>query len=171
MIRGYGWRSGDWAGGAEPTAAALDEVTGETPAAMIAKDYHSLWLNSAALALAGGDLEVEGGVVERDARGEPTGVLREEAAWRFKERHLVVPDDVYVEAMRAGLKLAAARGVTVGARQGRLARRAPALAAARAGGRADAARLAVGAGRPGRRARARSGSRPASAARCCGSAT
>ena len=112
MIRGYGWRSGDWPGGAEPTAAHLDEVTGETPAAMIAKDYHSLWLNSAALALAGGDLEVEGGVVERDARGEPTGVLREEAAWRFKERHLVVPDDVYVDAMRAGLKLAASRGVT-----------------------------------------------------------
>ena len=112
VIRGYGWRSGDWPGGADPTAARLDEVTGETPAAMIAKDYHSLWLNSAALALAGGDLEVEGGVVERDAHGEPTGVLREEAAWRFKDRYLVVPDDVYVDAMRAGLKLAAARGVT-----------------------------------------------------------
>ena len=79
---------------------------------MVAKDYHSLWLNSAALALAGGDLEVEGGVVERDARGEPTGVLREEAAWRFRERYLRVPDDEYLEAMRAGSKLAAARGVT-----------------------------------------------------------
>ena len=43
------------------------------PAAMIAKDYHSLWLNSAALALAGGDLEVEGGVVERDARRRADG--------------------------------------------------------------------------------------------------
>ncbi|HWE81039.1 MAG TPA: amidohydrolase [Gaiellaceae bacterium] len=112
MIRGYGWRSGDWAAGAEPTAGRLDEVTGETPAALIAKDYHSLWLNTAALALAGGDLDVGGGVVERDAAGEPTGVLREEAAWRFKERYLVVPDDVYVDAMRSGLRLAAARGVT-----------------------------------------------------------
>ena len=112
VIRGYGWRSGDWAGAEEPTAARLDEVTGSTPAALIAKDYHSLWLNSAALALANGDLEVEGGVVERDAGGEPTGVLREEAAWRFKARYLVVPDDVYVEAMRAGLKIAASRGVT-----------------------------------------------------------
>ena len=79
---------------------------------MISKDYHSLWLNSAALALAGGDLEVEGGVVERDASGEPTGVLREEAAWRFKERHLAIADDEYVDAMRAGVKLANARGVT-----------------------------------------------------------
>ena len=104
MIRGRGWRSGDWTDGAEPTAAALDAVTGGTPAALISKDGHSLWLNSAALALAGGDLEVEGGVVERDERGEPTGVLREESAWRFRERHLGVPDDVYVEAMRAGLQ-------------------------------------------------------------------
>ena len=79
---------------------------------MISKDYHSLWLNSAALALAGGDLEVEGGVVERDANGEPTGVLREEAAWRFKERHLEIPADEYLDAMRAGVKLANARGVT-----------------------------------------------------------
>ena len=111
-IRGFGWRSGDWRDEAEPTAARLDEVTGEVPAAMISKDYHSLWLNSAALALAGGDLEVEGGVVERDAHGEPTGVLREEAAWRFKERHLGVRDDVYLGAMRAGLKVIASRGVT-----------------------------------------------------------
>ena len=42
----------------QPTESASIEVTGDTPAALIAKDYHSLWLNSAALALAGGDLEV-----------------------------------------------------------------------------------------------------------------
>ena len=111
-LRGYGWRSGDWQPQREPTRADLDAITGDMPAAMIAKDYHSLWLNSAALALAGGDLEVDGGVVERDARGEPTGVLREEAAWRFKERHMTLSDDEYLTAMRAGIKLANARGVT-----------------------------------------------------------
>jgi predicted amidohydrolase YtcJ len=111
VLRGYGWRSGDW-GGADPTKEMLDEIAPDVPAAMIAKDYHSLWLNSAALALAGGDLEVQGGVVERDDRGEPTGVLREEAAWRFRERHLMASPDEYVDAMRSGLKLAVARGVT-----------------------------------------------------------
>jgi len=111
-LRGYGWRNGDWTDTREPTRQDLDAVTGARPAALIAKDYHSLWLNSAALALAGGDLDVAGGVVERDAGGEPTGVLREESAWRFKERHLRIPDDEYVEAMRAGVKLANARGVT-----------------------------------------------------------
>ena len=111
-LRGYGWRSGDWSDGREPTKDDLDAVTGSTPAALIAKDYHSLWLNSAALAVAGGDLEVHGGVVERDAAGEPTGVLREEACWRFKERYMVVADDEYLEAMRSGIALASTRGVT-----------------------------------------------------------
>ncbi len=111
-LRGYGWRSGDWQPEREPTRQDLDAFTGDLPTALIAKDYHSLWLNSAALALAGGDFEVAGGVVERDAEGEPTGVLREEAAWRFKERHMIVPDDAYLEAMRTGVRLANSRGVT-----------------------------------------------------------
>src|SRR4051812_40693791 len=111
-LRGYGWRSGDWSPQREPTRHDLDAIAPEVPAAMIAKDYHSIWLNSTALELADGDLEVAGGVVERDERGEATGVLREEAAWRFKERHMRVPDDEYVEAMRLGVKLANSRGVT-----------------------------------------------------------
>jgi predicted amidohydrolase YtcJ len=111
-LRGYGWRSGDWRDTRDPTKDDLDPITGDWPAGLIAKDYHSLWLNSAALALAGGDLDVEGGVVERDAQGEPTGVLREEAAWRFKERYMTLPADDYVEAMRTGIKLANSRGVT-----------------------------------------------------------
>ncbi|HEX7526358.1 MAG TPA: amidohydrolase, partial [Gaiellaceae bacterium] len=111
-LRGNGWRDADWTDGRRPTKEDLDAFTGGRPAALISKDYHSLWLNSAALAVADGDLEVDGGVVERDARGEPTGVLREEAAWRFKDRHLRIPDDEYLDAMRAGVKLVHTRGVT-----------------------------------------------------------
>ncbi len=109
-IRGQGWRSADWE--AQPTKEALDEVTGSAPAALWAKDLHSLWLNSAALALAGGDVEVEGGVVERDQSGEPTGVLREEAAWRFRERFPSVSEDEWLDVTRVGVKLAHSRGVT-----------------------------------------------------------
>ena len=111
-LRGNGWRDADWTDGRSPTKEDLDAFTGGRPAALISKDYHSLWLNSAALAVTHGDLEVDGGVVERDAHGEPTGVLREEAAWRFKDRHLRIPDDEYLDAMRAGMKLAHTRGVT-----------------------------------------------------------
>lgn len=111
-LLGRGWRSGDWSPAVEPTRQALDAVTGETPAALLARDSHSLWLNSAALARADGDLRVEGGVVEVDERGEPTGVLREEAAWHFRDRVVHVDEEEYVEAMRTGLEVANARGVT-----------------------------------------------------------
>jgi predicted amidohydrolase YtcJ len=111
-LRGRGWRSGDWSPAVEPTRQDLDGVTGDTPTALMARDYHSLWVNSAALAQADGDLAVAGGVVEVDGDGEPTGVLREESAWRFRDRYLTAPDDEFVEAMREGLRIAASRGVT-----------------------------------------------------------
>jgi predicted amidohydrolase YtcJ len=110
LRRGYGWRDAEWPDG-PPTRGHLDAISRHDPLAFISKDFHSLWLNSAALALAGGDLDVPGGVVERDADGEPTGVLREEAAWRFKDRHLEYTPEEYVEAMRVGMKLANERGV------------------------------------------------------------
>jgi predicted amidohydrolase YtcJ len=111
-LRGLGWRSGDWSPPTEPTREQLDAVTGDVPTALMARDYHSLWLNSAALARADGDLAVAGGVVEVDERGEPTGVLREESAWHFRDVYIETPDDEYVDAMRAGIRLANSRGVT-----------------------------------------------------------
>jgi predicted amidohydrolase YtcJ len=111
-LRGTGWRSGDWSPPTEPTKEALDRVTGDTPTALMARDYHSLWLNSAALACANGDLEVAGGVVVRDAQGEPTGVLREECAWHFRDRHVRPTEDEMVEASREGVRIAVTRGVT-----------------------------------------------------------
>jgi predicted amidohydrolase YtcJ len=87
-------------------------VTGDVPTALMARDYHSLWLNSAALAQADGQLLVPGGVVETDEHGEPTGVLREESAWHFRDEVIESSEDEYLDAMRAGMKLANERGVT-----------------------------------------------------------
>jgi predicted amidohydrolase YtcJ len=111
-LRGRGWRSGDWSPAVEPSRQVLDAVTGDVPAALLARDSHSLWLNSAALARSNGNLQVAGGVVERDGHGEPTGVLREESAWRFRDTTIEIADEEWIAAMRAGLKVAAARGVT-----------------------------------------------------------
>ena len=111
-LRGTGWRSGDWSPSTEPTKEALDRVTGDTPTALMARDYHSLWLNSAALGRANGELDVAGGVVVRDANGEPTGVLREECAWHFRDTHVRPTEDEMVEAAREGVRIAVSRGVT-----------------------------------------------------------
>jgi predicted amidohydrolase YtcJ len=109
---GYGWRSGGWSPPVEPTRSDLDPFTAGVPVALWAKDAHSLCLNSAGLAQANGDLAVDGGVVELNERGEPTGLLREASAWRFRERHIRVSDEEYLEATRAAIKVAHARGVT-----------------------------------------------------------
>ena len=109
-LRGRGWRSAAWP--EQPTKEALDEAAGEVPVALLAQDGHSLWLNSAGLARANGNLEVPGGVVEVDERGEPTGVLREESCWQFRDRYLQTSDEEYVSSMREGLRVAASRGVT-----------------------------------------------------------
>jgi predicted amidohydrolase YtcJ len=109
-VRGLGWRDADWT--EPPTRAALDAIAPGTPVVLTSKDYHSLWLNSAALARAGGDLDAPGGVVERDAAGEPTGILRENAAWQFRDRHAGPSPEELLEACRTGLRIAAGRGVT-----------------------------------------------------------
>ena len=62
-----GWRT---ASDGQPTAAALDGVTGERPAALWAHDRHSLWLNGAALRALGLDRDRRGAGgrrIERDA--------------------------------------------------------------------------------------------------------
>ena len=100
-LRGFGWT------GFGPSLEALDAVTGDVPVALLAHDWHSLWVNSAALARAGGDLERAGGVVDLEA-----GVLREEAAWSFRDRFTLASHEEMVEATREALPVAAARGVT-----------------------------------------------------------
>ena len=111
-LRGLGWRAGDWSPNVEPTRHDLDRVAPEVPIALMSRDYHSLWVSSAALARANGSLAVEGGVVETDDRGEPTGVLREESAWHFRDRYAAATHDEMVEACRAAMPLMGRRGVT-----------------------------------------------------------
>ena len=109
-VRGLGWRDADWPD--PPTREALDAACGSVPVALMSRDYHSLWVNTAGLALAGGDLQVPGGVVELGVDGGPSGVLREHAAWRFRDRFLRPTEAEMEAAIRAALPVAAARGVT-----------------------------------------------------------
>ena len=109
-LRGVGWRDADWT--EPPTRWALDRALPGVPVALMARDYHSLWVSSAALDRAGNELDVDGGVVERDESGEPSGILRETAAWAFRDRHAAPGKDELFEACQAGLRIAASRGVT-----------------------------------------------------------
>lgn len=111
-IRGLGWAESEWEKPVKPSKEHLDAVFPEQPVALMSKDYHSLWLNSVALRQADSDLEVPGGVVERDATGEPIGILREEAAWAFRDRYVRPTQEEMAAAVAPALEIASARGVT-----------------------------------------------------------
>lgn len=80
-LRGAGWINSVF-GPKGPTAAMLDAVVPDIPAVLYSEDYHSAWVNSKALALAGITAETPdppGGIIERDEDGNPLGTLRETA--------------------------------------------------------------------------------------------
>ena len=79
---GRGWNQNGWREGRWPARADLDVVTGDRLVAIASKDGHLLWVNSATLRAAGVARETAdppGGEIARDADGEPTGVLKENA--------------------------------------------------------------------------------------------
>lgn len=81
-INGLGWNHLDWREPVLPTKAPLDQVAPLNPVVLDRKDGHSVWVNSAALRRANITRDTPdpaGGKIERDANGEPTGLLRENA--------------------------------------------------------------------------------------------
>lgn len=84
---GRGWDQNLWPEKAFPTAADLDAAFPERPVYLDRVDGHAGWVNSAALRLAqqqgrslAGDWQPEGGRIERDAQGQPSGVLVDAAS-------------------------------------------------------------------------------------------
>ncbi len=112
-ILGLGWNHLDWAPPVFPTKEPLDRVAPNNPVALDRKDGHSVWLNSAALRAARITRETPnptGGVIDRDADGEPTGLLREKAAWLLDD--LVQSDSVHPEQLLTAIQNAHRVGLT-----------------------------------------------------------
>lgn len=81
FIVGSGWMNGYLPADGN-YAALLDEVSTELPITLVSQDHHSYWVNSKALEVMGVDKnteDIEGGVITRDAQGNPTGLFRENA--------------------------------------------------------------------------------------------
>lgn len=113
-LEGGNWDADRW-GGELPTRTWIDSVTPDNPVAVVRYDLHMLFLNSLALRLAGIDRntpDVPGGVIERDAKGEPTGIFKD-AAKDLATRVIPVPSEARVEeAILRGISLGLSKGVT-----------------------------------------------------------
>ena len=114
-ILGGDWDHERWPGAPLPTRKMIDAATPDNPVFVNRLDGHMALANSVALKLAGVNSETKdppGGLIVRDLKGRPTGVLKD-AAQELVER--AIPEKTFEEkhvAARAATEHAAKVGVT-----------------------------------------------------------
>jgi predicted amidohydrolase YtcJ len=113
-VLGRGWDQNDWPEQTFPTFADLDAEFPDRPVWLRRIDGHAAWGNSAAMAQADqdltGDWQPEGGHIQRDDRGRPTGIFID-GAMNLVERAVPEPSP---EVESAALDLALEQLVSLG---------------------------------------------------------
>lgn len=102
-VTGSGWDEGKLAERRYVTSSDLDAVSPNNPVWLVHTTGHYGVANSLALKMAkiaAGTADPEAGTIDRDANGNPTGVLKEDSAMRLVSR-LVPP--ISLEQMRNGI--------------------------------------------------------------------
>ena len=113
-ITGGTWDHQNW-GGELPRREWIDSATPEHPVMVVRLDGHMVLANSKALEMAGVDADtpdVEGGEIVRDAEGNPTGILKDNAMALVED---IIPEPTEAQqdnALRAAMAYLAANGVT-----------------------------------------------------------
>jgi len=115
-ITGGGWDHTKWSSKTLPTRQDLDAVTGHHPAYLIRTDGHIAIVNSAALVAANITAKTvapKGSQIDLDVGGQPTGIIREEAALALIEQVIPKPDAATRRrALELSIHDALAHGVT-----------------------------------------------------------
>ena len=114
-IEGGDWDETKWSPPHLPTKDLIDPGTPDNPAFIGRYDGHAALANSAALRLAGVTAQTPnppGGVIVRDAQGNPTGVLKDAAKDLVIKVIPPLSRDQRLRAMRRALEYAASLGVT-----------------------------------------------------------
>lgn len=115
VLFGRGWIETGWPEGRMPLASDLDAVSPDNPVILTRADGHALVANSAAMAAAGvtdDTPDVAGGKIERDADGQATGILIDNAMGQVYELvSAPTPEDI-TRAYVVGSSAYAARGWT-----------------------------------------------------------
>lgn len=109
------WDHENWPGAKLPTHQLIDGVTPDNPVALTRLDGHMLLANAKAMEIAGVSKDtpdVPGGVIVRDAEGNPTGIFKD-AAEGLITSHIPPPSAARLrQALDDGLRYAAEHGVT-----------------------------------------------------------
>jgi len=114
-ILGRGWDQDVFREKRYPTRKDLDEASGGRPVYLTRACGHIAVLSSKALEIAGVTRETPdppGGSIDRDAYGEPTGVLRE-SAQKLAQAKIPKPGpQVMLKALKDAMKYVLSRGIT-----------------------------------------------------------
>jgi len=113
-LLGRGWNKNLWRDIDLPNKPHLDTILPENPILLHSKDGHTIWVNSRALKLAKIDRNTpdpEGGLIARNPKGEPTGILHENACLLL-DPHVSKPTrNVLRKALLEAIKRAHRQGV------------------------------------------------------------
>jgi predicted amidohydrolase YtcJ len=115
VIVGRGWIETHWPEKRFPTRADLDRAVPDRPVVLTRADGHALVANSAMLSLAGVRRDTAapaGGQILKDAAGEPTGMLIDNAMGLVRAKTPPPSSAAQAEAVRRGAQVYAARGWT-----------------------------------------------------------
>ncbi|MFP7721999.1 amidohydrolase [Lysobacter sp. A3-1-A15] len=115
-LLGRGWDQNDWPDQAFPTVADLDEAFPDRPVWLTRVDGHAGWANSAALRQVERDLagawQPDGGRIERDAGGVPSGVFIDSAMDLVEAAIPPMDGDTAERALALGMRSAVEHGLT-----------------------------------------------------------
>jgi predicted amidohydrolase YtcJ len=114
-ITGRGWDQTRWPGRAYPSRASLDRAAPGHPVALIRVDGHATWASGEALTRAGitrRSTDPPGGVIAKDARGEPTGLLIDLAQDIIRGLVPAPSADRFDQAVRDTIAECLAKGLT-----------------------------------------------------------
>jgi len=114
-ILGGDWDETKWSPPTIPTKDLIDPLTPDTPVFVSRYDGHMVLANSAALRLAGITAQTAdppGGVIVRDAHGNPTGALKDAAMDLAAKAIPPLSQDQRLHAVKRAMQHAASLGVT-----------------------------------------------------------
>jgi len=114
-LGGRGWDQNLWPGRQFPTKASLDRVAPRNPVALVRVDGHATWCNSPALqsaAITRDTPNPTGGIVVKDAHGEPTGLLIDTAQRLLQRVEPPPSEERFDEAVREAIAQCLAAGLT-----------------------------------------------------------
>lgn len=115
-ILAFGWSQFRWPGEKLPCKSSLDKYFPDKPVIAFNDELHAVWVNSKTLSVCNinkNTPDPDGGTIERDEAGEPTGFLLEQPAMELvTEKALQVSEEKEESLISGFIKLAHQRGIT-----------------------------------------------------------